>query len=175
MSFRQSSSLCAAHGKVRLDPCRAAHLRRRVATGTDFAETPQEIAPVLDRVKSFVSDALSDGELNPREVADLYGLIAFETQRLTVELEDPETPNGGYLDFMSDRDLELKRRIAASTRRKRLLRAIKILTGLTAAGGLIYALINTSDQTAPLVPDDLWADRVTRSWLGRNAVQDVLP
>lgn len=149
-----------AQGRVRLDPCRAAHLRRRVATGADFADAPEEIAPVIERVKSFVSDALSDGELSPREVAGLYGYVAFETQQLAEELAEPETPNGGYLDFMSERDLALKDRLAAQARRKRLLRALKVLTGLTAAGGLIYSLINTADQAQPLVPDPTWAEKL---------------
>lgn len=174
MSRRVATSLCAAAGKpavgkpaalprgrVRLDPCRAVHLRSRVATGTDFVDAPEEIAPVVDHVKSFVSDALSDGELSPREVAGLYGYVAFETQRLVAqldELDEPETPTPSYLDYMSERDLAFKDRLAKDARRKRLTRAIKILTGLTAAGGLIYSLINTSDSKATFIPDKTWSD-----------------
>lgn len=146
-------------GKVRLDPCRLAHLRRRVATGTDFADAPEEIAPVLERVKSFVDDALSDGELSPREVAGLYGYVSSETQRLTEELDEPETPEGSYYEYMSERDVAFKARLANEARRKRVMRAIKILTGLTAAGGLIYSLINTADETERLVPDPTWSDK----------------
>lgn len=187
MSRRVATSLCAAAGKpaagkpaalprgrVRLDSCRAVHLRSRVATGTDFADAPEEIAPVVDRVKSFVSEALSDGELSPREVAGLYGYVAFETQRLVAqldeldELDEPETPTPSYFDYMSERDLALKDRLAKDARRKRLTRAIKILTGLTAAGGLIYSLINTSDSKETFIPDKTWSDtmgEVALQWM----------
>lgn len=171
---RLTASLCAGAGKnananIRLNSCAVAHLRRRVATGTDFVNAPIEIAPVLDHVKSFVSDALSDGELSPREVAGLYDYVSEATQRLVEELDESDSPDwiySAYDEYESDldillkdrqaRDLEVKRAIAA--RRKRVLQGIKVLTSMTMAGGLIYALINTADNTEPLIPQKTWSD-----------------
>lgn len=168
---RLSDSLCAGAGKhyeakVRLNSCALNNLRRRVATGTDFSEAPVEIAPVVQRVESLVNDALSDGELSPNEVAGLYAYVASSTQRLVEELDEPESPNGGYLPFMSDRDVDLKERLAreiavkrmADDRRKRVLKGIQVLTSMTMAGGLLHALINTADNTEPLVPQKSYSD-----------------
>lgn len=69
---------------------------------------------------------------------------------------------------MSERDLALKDRLAKDARRKRLTRAIKILTGFTAAGGLIYSLINTSDSKETFIPDKTWSDtmgEVALQWM----------
>lgn len=168
---RLSDSLCAGAGKhyeakVRLNSCALNNLRRRVATGTDFLETPVEVGPVVERVKSLVSDALSDGELSPKEVAGLYAYVASSTQLLVDELNEPDPPNGGYLPFMSRRDVDLKERLAreiavkrmADDRRKRLLKGIQVLHGMTMAGGLLYALINTADNTEPLLPQQSYSD-----------------
>jgi hypothetical protein len=166
---RLSTSLCAAVGKhseakVRLNPCAVAHLRRRVATGTDFKGAPNEIGPVINHIKSAVTEALSDGELSPREVAGLYEYVSKSTQLLADELDEPESPdwmNDTYLDFMSDRDLAMKRKVAAvAARRKRVIKGIQVLTSMTMAGGLLYALINTADQTEPLIPDKSLADKM---------------
>ena len=173
---RLSISLCAGAGqttrrqsaKVRLDPCRAAHLRYRVATGTDFADAPPVISPALENVKDFVITALNDGELDPIEVSKIYETVAKETEHLVKQLEEVETQEeGGYLEFMSPGDLKLKERLAlerslkigAAARRKVLLKGIRILTGLTMAGGLIYSLINTADQAEPLTPDKYWESK----------------
>lgn len=174
---RLSVSLCARAGKttlqpsakVCLNPFRAAHLRHRVATGTDFSNAPPVILPTLENVKNFVTTALNDGELDPIEVATIYEIVAKQTQDLTEQLEDIETQEeSGYLEFMSPGDLELKERlaleknmkVAAAKRRKLLLKGIKILTGLTMAGGLIHSLINTADQAETLVPDNSWESKI---------------
>lgn len=133
---RLSTSLRAGTGKhssvkVRLNSRGLAHLRSRVATGTDFQDAPNEISLVVKRVKSLVNDAIRDGELSPNEVAGLYAYVSQSTQWFANQLA---------VNRMAD------------DRRKRLLKGIQVLTSLTMAGGLLYALINTADGTEPLLP-----------------------
>ena len=82
---RLSDSLCAGAGKnseakVRLNVCALAHLRSRVATGTDFTDAPIEMAPIIRRIKLIVNDAIRDGELSPNEIAGLYAYVSNATQ-----------------------------------------------------------------------------------------------